>query len=160
MQQSNLLSILFVYIASLRLDAQQGKRLLCLEFIATCVNNGVMECVTIITTVVRLLPTSHMLATPGGNISFTCLPLYAKSEIETFEWKVNQTLLKNFTAQNIETHSSAAGNGLGTLMINGVSSQYNMTTVQCGVTFSSGQEVDSNLASIMILQGTVFFMYN
>ena len=116
-----------------------------------------MECVTIITTVVRLLPTSHMLATPGGNISFTCLPLYTKSEIETFEWKVNQTLLKERDdAQNIETHSSAADNGLGTLMINGVPSQYNMTTVQCGVTFSSGQKVDSNLASIMILQGTVF----
>ncbi len=103
--------------------------------------------------IVQLVPPSHMLAVPGGTISFTCLPLHVNYEISRIDWMMNDTLLEDLDAQGIEIRFSDIGNGLGTLRINQVPSRFNRTTVRCRVTFSIGKTVTSNPASIMILQG-------
>ncbi len=86
---------------------------------------------------------------PGEETTFTCTYTSIFDVIEEFQWLVNGTLLEDLNkTEGIE----AENNIVGHLHFINITVEYNGTTIQCIIHFTSGESVPSNHA-ILFVQG-------
>ncbi len=85
----------------------------------------------------------------GEDTTFTCTYTSIIDVIEQFQWLVNGTRLEDLNkTEGIE----AENNIVGHLHFINIPVEYNSTTIQCIIDFTSGESVPSNNA-ILFVQG-------
>ncbi len=69
--------------------------------------------------------------------------------ITSVEWFINGTRLEDLSLTNVETEFGQLSRQ-GTLVFNNISVEYNNTNIQCRVTLSNGETVDSNNSTLLV----------
>ncbi len=83
---------------------------------------------------------------PGDDTTFTCYTAIF-GPIEQFKWLVNGTRLEDL---NQTEGIDAENNFFGHLNFISIPVEYNSTTIQCIIDFTSGESVSSNNATLLV----------
>ena len=94
----------------------------------------------------NLVPTERVIV-PGGETTFTCIHTSVIGVIEQFQWLVNGTRLEDL---NQTDRIEAENNIIGHLHFINIPVEYNSTTIQCIIDFTSGESIPSNNATLFV----------
>lgn len=97
-----------------------------------------------------MFPSGEYVSFPGGNATFVCTS--TGMPIRDITWMANTTELKESFNTTIEF--ADIGLGVGTLMFINITINYNNTEIKCRANHLSGAVVESNIATLLVLQGT------
>ena len=102
---------------------------------------------------VSLVP-SEFVSTPGSIATFTCVTA-AEVEVVDFQWLVSGTLLDELELDNVEPETRLIGNGIliGRLIFTNISADQNMSIILCRALLMSDASIESDTASVLLLQG-------
>ncbi len=79
--------------------------------------------------------------------SFSCQSLNS-GDIQQFQWLVNGTRLEDF--DQTDGIMTTVKNDFGILALSNISLEYNETTIQCIITLTSGENISSNDATLLV----------
>ncbi len=102
-----------------------------------------------------MAPREVLVSTPGSRVIFTCV-VNPSDEVIGIEWLLNGTLLDNSNLVNATVFLIARG--LGQLEFASVSSELNMTRIECRALYSGGIIEDSDHSSLLLLQGLMIYL--
>lgn len=102
---------------------------------------------------VRILPSKTIVSAPGRDLTFQCSSL--SSEVFTsVRWLVNGTFLENLNLPNTEA-LFFDDVGVGFLRFQNIEVSFNMTSIRCIATLSSGGGQFSSSSTLILLQGSL-----
>ena len=107
----------------------------------------------IVATDTRLSP-SDLTLFPGGRALLTCSSPSPDVHVVGVQWLVNGSPLEDLNLMNVLTDFNEITTA-GSLVIDPITLEYNITTIQCIVTFNSGTTSHSNTATLLV-QGLLY----
>ncbi len=113
----------------------------------TC--NLLTLCTICLWSLVTLSSSNGNVFIPGEIPIFNCATSSRTITITSVEWLINGTQLEDLSLTNVETEFSQLFRQ-GLLGFNNISVEYNNTNIQCRVTLSNGETVDSNNSTLLV----------
>ena len=101
-----------------------------------------------------MFPPNESISIPGGNATFYCVPF---SPAVSVQWYINDAPSANLSTAII-TEFSAAGDGIGVLLLTNISQHYNNTRIQCRARLHTGETLESDTTILLLLTGFVLHM--
>ncbi len=86
---------------------------------------------------------------PGHNPVLNCASISGTIAITSVEWLLKGTRLEDLSLTNVETDFIELARQ-GVLLFNNISVEYNNTNIQCKVSLSNGETVDSNNFTLLV----------
>ncbi len=117
-----------------------------------CVCCGVIIKLNAIHLLVIVNP-DQLVSTPGGSAEFLCAVLPNGDGVVDVQWLLNGTLLDD--PSQVDATVQYLGLGLGELKLANLSSNLNVTRVDCRAIYIDGGEKDSVDSALLLLQGTL-----
>ena len=104
--------------------------------------------------VVAVFPPDQLVSVPGGTASFNCYSLNPGGDtILSTSWLVNGTLFDTLDLGEDVTARFNEEFQIGKLDFDNLPLSYNGTRIQCMATFSSGYNLTSTGATLLLIQG-------